>query len=57
MQVEKYSITGKSPVSDLLDTVKTVICELHLDLDKKIAYGRGWLDTMSNYIGKMFLAD
>ena len=39
------------------NTVKTVICDLQLDLDKKVAYDRGSLNTMSIYIEKGFGAD
>ena len=44
-------------VKNYLNTVKTVICDLQLDLDKKVAYDRRSLNTMSICIDKMFGAD
>ena len=38
-------------------TVKTVICDLQLDLDKKVAYDRGSFNTMSIRICKRFWAN
>ena len=40
-----------------LKVVKTVICDLLLDLDKKVAYDRGSLNTISIYTRKGFWAD
>ena len=37
--------------------VKTVICDLKLDLDKKVAFDMNSLNTMSIYISIMFWAD
>ena len=35
-------------------TVKTVICDLHLDLGQKVTYDRGSLKTISIYLGERF---
>jgi len=40
----------------LQSKLKTVICDLQLGLDEKVAYDRGSLNTMSIYISKLFLA-
>ena len=34
----------------LLGTVKTAICDLQLDLDKKVQYDRGLLNTVFAYV-------